>query len=192
MRIQLISAVAVALGLLGLVPLARAQGECGAGPGCCGKKVCTQVNEEKTVPRTEWSGVCEDFCKPPCCWFGCLFGGKDCCGKVCTRRILVIRVPKEKKCVPTCVPTYPCTQTCGTGCCTSEVVHVDSAPSGPAPSANRAGPGPGPGPGSNGPNAGPGPGASPGNPAFNPGYGPWAGSSGPTSGPGPNFGTPGR
>src|SRR5262245_19965967 len=108
MRKQLLWAVAVALGLLGAAPLGMASGEAGetcatAGPDCCGNKVCWPTTKTWTRSRTKYDAVCEDFFKPPCCCcFAWLFGGKDCCGeknccgKVCTRKVLIIKVRKEE------------------------------------------------------------------------------------------------
>jgi len=115
MRKQMRSSFAVVAALLGLAPLALASdGACSpsAEPDCCGKKVCCPTTKTWTRPRTEFNMVCEDFCKTPCCWFGSLFGGKgccgeqNCCGKVRTRRALVIKVRKEEHCLPDCVPAH--------------------------------------------------------------------------------------
>jgi hypothetical protein len=131
MRKQMLWAVAMVFALLGLAaPLALASSDeaCPtADPDCCGKKVCCPTTKTWTRPRTEFGMVSEDFCLPPCCWFGGLFGGKccsgeqNCCGKVRTRRVLIIKVRKEEHrlpdCVPACAPApcgvAPCPVSCG-------------------------------------------------------------------------------
>jgi hypothetical protein len=112
MRSLMPSAVAAAFALLGLVlPGLAADETCPAGePDCCGKKVCCPTTKTWTRTRTEFGMVHEEFCPTPCCWFGKLFGGKgccgepSCCGKVRTRKVLVIKVRKEEHCLPDCVP----------------------------------------------------------------------------------------
>jgi hypothetical protein len=122
MRNQLFWASAV-LGLLGLAPLARAGDGACCEAGACGKKVCVPGTGEAERRVHHWDIVCEDFCKPPCCYFfGHLFGGcKDCCGKPCPRRILVVKWPREKRCIGTCTPAIeaPCQSACAPSCCVS-------------------------------------------------------------------------
>ncbi len=116
MRIPLIQAVAVAVGLVGLASLAHARGE-GCGDGSCGKPVCVPSTTTVTVPRVSWGQVCEEFCTPPCCWFGCLFGKDSCCGKVMKRKELLIKVRQERRVRPTCVPAPPpCPADCPPAC----------------------------------------------------------------------------
>jgi hypothetical protein len=111
MQKQLLWAAAVMFAAHGL---ARASdGACPtAEPDCCGKKVCCPTTKTWARPRTEFNVVKEDFCVPPCCWFGGLFKGKSCgcepgcCGKVRTRKVLVIKVRKEEHCLPDCKPGY--------------------------------------------------------------------------------------
>ena len=122
MRKQMLSAAAVVFALLGLAtPRALASdAACPiAGPDCCEKKVCAPTTKTWTRPITRFNMVCEDFCRPPCCYFGHLFGGKccsdekNCCGKVRTRKVLIIKVRKEEHVLPDCVPAVqPCEAPC--------------------------------------------------------------------------------
>jgi hypothetical protein len=171
MRNRLISAVAVALGLLGLVGLAHAGGEvCEGAAPCAPKKVCAPSTDKVTIPRTSWGMVCEDFCVPPCCWFHGLFHGKGCCGdkEVCCgklkkRRILVIKVRKEERTIPVCVPTEvpeACAAACPATCEVSIGAPQVCPGGGPVPP-------PPPGPGATLPH-GPPPGSLPVTPAVPP------------------------
>ncbi len=119
MRKQLLWAAAVMFAAHGLAQLAPAsEGACPtAEPDCCGKKVCCPTTKTWARPRTVFGMVKEDFCAPPCCWFGGLFKGKSCgcesscCGKVRARKALVIKVRKEEHCLPDCKPGYAPTVT---------------------------------------------------------------------------------
>jgi hypothetical protein len=157
MRKQLISALAVALGLLGVAPLALAGGDaCCEASGCCTKKVCTPTTDTWTRIRPGWGMACEDFCRVPCCFgLGGLFGGKgccssgcekDCCGKVKPRRVLIIKLRKEDHIVPRCTVTEvpacatSCSTSCSVSCCQGQPGTVSApvnapvyAPAAPAP-----------------------------------------------------------
>jgi hypothetical protein len=91
----------------------------GCSTGCC-NKACRLIMESKKVDKREYSEGCEDFCLPRCS--SCLFGCKsDCadgcgtcgeCGKVRTRKYLVLKIRKEEQCVPTCIVEQRCTPVC--------------------------------------------------------------------------------
>jgi hypothetical protein len=119
-------------------------------------KVCVPTTKTKTVEMTCYRSRCEDFCLPRCscrltpchrtphCWDGNCDGGKcgcndcgnncggDCegcrnCGKVRTRKFLVIKVRKHEECIPACEVVHECAPTCGGcptvyGCGTSTVI----------------------------------------------------------------------
>jgi hypothetical protein len=124
--------------VLGLVPALGAQEvvlpvchkdcvtECApACPAPC--KKCVPTTKTKTVTKVEYGSGCEDFCLPNCS--GMMFGGcgkkscdscNDCqtgcndgtchkCGKVKTRKYLIMKVKKHEECVPSCevVEDYP-------------------------------------------------------------------------------------
>jgi hypothetical protein len=74
----------------------------------CGTKVCRPVCETKTVTTKCYSSKCEEFCLPPCSPLSCLFGGCAECGRVRTKRLLVVKLQKSEVQVTKCVPTAEC------------------------------------------------------------------------------------
>lgn len=133
MRSLLPSAAVLAL-LAASTPRLAADEACPpAGPDCCEKKICCPTTKTWTRPRTEFGLVKEEFCPVPCCWFGRLFGSKGCCGeangcgKVRTRKVLVIKVRNEEHCLPACVPVHaPVSAPC-------DVAPCEPAPPAPLP-----------------------------------------------------------
>jgi len=139
------SAAAIAVfGLLGMSQLASAD-DCDT--GCC-KKTCTPVTETRKVADRCYSVSCEEFCLPKCnlahAWFrgwwpredhcsccatqACDKGCDDCgccdkCGRVMTRRDLVVKIKVHEETVHKCVPTC-----CATGCCAAPAAAVPALP----------------------------------------------------------------
>jgi hypothetical protein len=74
----------------------------------CGAKVCRPVCETKTVTTKCYSAKCEEFCLPPCSPLGWLFGGCSECGRVRTKRLLVVKLQKSEEQVTKCVPVADC------------------------------------------------------------------------------------
>ena len=115
--------------------------------GCCQEnclqKVCRPVVVTKTVVKPVYCCVCEDFCVPSC-WSCNLFrrscddcGPTHSCSNVMTRKILVVKLCKQEKCVnrcevdyvPACTHSAPCTAPCTAPCvapCTTHGMIVDS------------------------------------------------------------------
>src|SRR5438552_155536 len=116
MKILLCSAIMLAgLGLT--TGVAQAQNPTPAPCGDACEKVCQPVQEMKKVVKRVYSCDYEDFCLPKCRCFGSLFGKSDCdcgveCGRVRTKKFLVVKLPKHEECVTTCVPKPA-------GCCTT-------------------------------------------------------------------------
>src|SRR5262249_36590626 len=128
------------IGLVAFLQLASAQApspaaappappSCG---DCCAEKVCRPTVEKKTVFKRVYDDSGEDRCLPKCSrhsLLGHLFGGgcgDDCdqgcggcegsCGKVRTRKYLVVKQCKHDECVTKCVveqvPHAPCAAPC--------------------------------------------------------------------------------
>ena len=82
-------------------------------------KVCVPTEKKKIVEKVIYSSGCEHFCLPNCsgmigcgkkscdscksCQTGCNDGTCHKCGKVKTRKYLIIRVERHEECVPACV-----------------------------------------------------------------------------------------
>ena len=97
-----------ALGIAGLAASARADNPANCDAGC---KVCCPVTEMKKVTKRVYSDTCEDFCLPRSSFLGGLFH-KDCaeckeasCGKVRTKKYLVVKIRTHEECITKCVPT---------------------------------------------------------------------------------------
>ncbi len=139
-----------------------------AAPACCDsgmKKVCQPISDVKKVNKVVDSQGCEDFCVPHCSLTGGLFKWpkkKGCaeqpecntagtcdscangncakCGKVHTRKYLVIKVKTHEECVTKCVVGYePCNtaKTCELPCAVKpcETTGIIEAPSPAMPTA---------------------------------------------------------
>jgi hypothetical protein len=102
MILGLAAAILAVAGLNGTTP---AQDP--VGPDC-GPKVCRPVCETKTVTTKCYSDKCEEFCLSPCSPLSCLFGGCADCGRVRTKKLLVVKLQKSEVQVTKCVPTAEC------------------------------------------------------------------------------------
>lgn len=81
------------------------------------KKECVPTVTKKTIEHRKYSSSCESFCIPKCRLGGC-GSKKSCdpcnacptacdepchkCGKVRTRKVLIVKIRKEEQCVKSC------------------------------------------------------------------------------------------
>jgi len=95
--------------------------------GCCDScdKVCQPKTETKKVAKRVYSCGWEDFCLPKCGLLGSK-GCADCgdieCGRVRSKKYLIVKLPKHEECVTTCVPVPACQPACQPACPPATVV----------------------------------------------------------------------
>jgi hypothetical protein len=105
---QLVVILALA-GVASFTQLATAQEPaCGSVcPATCAPKVCKPITVPTTVTERTYSDTCEEFCRPTCSWFGLFGGGCNCkdgsCGKVATKKYLVVHIRTHQECEKKCV-----------------------------------------------------------------------------------------